>query len=70
VKEKYYLFLISSEGRPEGKRPMGRPRRRWEDNTKLDLREIRIDGTNWVQLSQDRLKWWAFVNTVMNHRVP
>jgi hypothetical protein len=56
-------------GRPEGKRPLGRPRRRWEDNIKLDLREIVIDGANWIQLAQDRVKWRAFVNTVMNLRV-
>jgi hypothetical protein len=57
-------------GRPEGKRPLGRPRRRWEDNIKLDLREIRIDETNWNQLAQDRAKWWDFVNTVMNLQFP
>jgi hypothetical protein len=56
--------------RPEGKRPLGRPRRRWEDNIKLDLREIWIDGANWIQLSQDSVQWRAFVNTVMNLRVP
>jgi hypothetical protein len=57
-------------GRPEEKRPLGRPRRRWEDNIKLDLREIGIDGTNWLQLAEDRVQWRAFVNTVMNLRVP
>jgi hypothetical protein len=57
-------------GRLEGKRPLGRPRCRWEDNIKLELREIGIDGTNWIQLAQDRGQWWAFVNTVMNLRVP
>jgi hypothetical protein len=57
-------------GRPEGKRPLGRPRCRWEDNIKLDLREIGIDGTNWIQLAQDRVQWRAFVNTVINLRVP
>jgi hypothetical protein len=57
-------------GRPEGKRPLGRPRRRWEDNIKMDLREIGIDGANWIQLAQDRVQWRAFVNMVMNHRVP
>jgi hypothetical protein len=56
--------------RPEGKRPLGRPRRRWEDNIQLDLREIGIDGANWTQLAQDRVQWRAFVNTVMNLRVP
>jgi hypothetical protein len=57
-------------GRPKGKRPMGRPRHRWEDNIKLDLREIGIDGVNWIQLAQDRVQWQAFVNTVMNFQVP
>jgi hypothetical protein len=55
--------------RPEGKRPLGRPRRRWEDNINLDLREIGIDGANWIQLAQDRVQWRACVNTVMNLRV-
>jgi hypothetical protein len=55
---------------PEGKRPLERPRRRWEDNIKMDLREIRIDGANWISMAQDRVWWWAFVNTVMNRRVP
>jgi hypothetical protein len=62
-----YKVLV---GKPEGKRPLGRPRRRWEDNIKLDLTEIGIDGSNWVQLSQDRVQWRTFVNTVMNRRVP
>jgi hypothetical protein len=57
-------------GRPEGKRPLGRPRRRWEDNIKMDLREIGIDGVNWIQLVQDRVQWRACVNTVMNLWVP
>jgi hypothetical protein len=62
-----YRVLV---GRPEGKRPLGRPKRRWENNIKLDFREIGIDGANWIQLAQDRVQWWAFVNTVMNLRVP
>jgi hypothetical protein len=57
-------------GRPEGRRPLGRPRRRWEDNIKMDLREIGIDGVNWIQLAHDRIQWRACVNTVMNLRVP
>jgi hypothetical protein len=56
--------------RPEGKRPVGRPRRRWEDKIKMDLREIGIDGANWIQLSQDRVQWRACVNTVINLWVP
>jgi hypothetical protein len=56
-------------GRPEGKRPLGRPRRRWEDNIKMDLRETGNDGTNWNQLAQNRVQLRAFVKTVMNLRV-
>jgi hypothetical protein len=62
-----YRVLV---GRPEGKRPLGRPRHRWEDNIKMDLRDTGIDGANWNQLAQDRIQWRAFVNTVMNLRVP
>jgi hypothetical protein len=57
-------------GRPEWKRPLGRPRRRWEDNIKMDLREIGIDGANWIELAQYRVQWRAYVNTMMNLRVP
>jgi hypothetical protein len=56
--------------RPAGKRPRGRPRRRWEDNIKMDLREIGIDEANWIRLAQDRILWRDFVNTVMNLWVP
>jgi hypothetical protein len=56
--------------RPEGKRLLGRPRRRWEDNIKLDLMEIRIDEANWIQLVQDSVCWRALVNLVINLRVP
>jgi hypothetical protein len=62
-----YRILV---GKSEGKRPQGRPRRRWEDNIKTDLREIGIDGTNWIQLAQDRVQWRVFVNTVMILRIP
>jgi hypothetical protein len=62
-----YRVLV---GRPEGKRPLGRPRRKWEDIIKLNLRDIGIDETNWIQLAQDRVRWQAFVNTMMNFRVP
>jgi hypothetical protein len=57
-------------GRSESKRPLGRPRRRWEDNNKTDARETGIDGANWIQLAQVKVRWWDFVNTVMNLRVP
>jgi hypothetical protein len=53
-------------GRPEGKRSLGRPRRTWEDNIKMDLMEIGIDGPNWIRLARDRVQWQTFVNTVMN----
>jgi hypothetical protein len=56
-------------GKLEWKRPMGRPRRRWEYNRKMDRREIGIDGANWTRLAQDRVQWHAFVSTVMNLRV-
>jgi hypothetical protein len=62
-----YRVLV---GRPERKRPLGRPKRRWEDNIKMDFREIEIDVVNWFRLSQDRVRWGAFVNTVMNLRIP
>ena len=54
-------------GKPEGKSPLGRPRRRWEDNIKMDLREVGGDG-DWLQLAQDRDRWRVLVNTVMNIR--
>jgi hypothetical protein len=57
-------------GKPEGKRPLGRPRRRWEDNIKMDLREIGWGGMDRIDLAQDRDQWRALVNTVMNLRVP
>jgi hypothetical protein len=60
-----YRVLV---GKPEGKRPLGRPRRMWEDNIKMNLREIGIDGSNWIPLAQDRVQWRACVNTVMNLR--
>jgi hypothetical protein len=62
-----YRILV---GKPEGKRPMGRPRRRWVDNIKIDLGEIGYDGVDWIDLAQDRDQWRALVNTVMNLRVP
>ena len=56
-------------GKPEGKRPLGRPRLRWEDNIKMDLREVGRRG-DWMELAQDRDRWRALVNTVMKLRVP
>jgi hypothetical protein len=62
-----YRVLV---GRPEGKRPLGSPRRRWEDNIKMDLREIGIEEANCIRLAQDRVWWLAFVNTVMKLWAP
>jgi hypothetical protein len=56
--------------KPEGKRPMGRPRRRWEDNIKMDHQEVGGGGMDWIKLAQDRNRWPALVNAVMNLRVP
>jgi hypothetical protein len=57
-------------GKPEGKRALGRPRRRWEDNIKMDVQEVGGDRGDWMELAQDRDRWWALVNTVNNLRVP
>jgi hypothetical protein len=62
-----YRVLV---GRPKGKRPQGKPRRKWECNIKMDLRDIGIDGANWIRLAQDWVQRRAFVNTIMNLRVP
>ena len=62
-----YRVLV---GEPEGKRPLGRPRRRWEDNIKMDLHEVRCGGMDWIGLAQDMGRWRALVNAVMNLRVP
>ena len=57
-------------GKPEGKRPLGKPRRRWEDNIKMDLQEVRCGSMEWIELAHDRDRWRALVNAVMNLRVP
>jgi hypothetical protein len=57
-------------GKPEGRRPLGRPRRRWEDNIKMDLRKVGWEGADWIDLAQDRDRWRALVYTVMNLWVP
>ena len=57
-------------GKPEGQRPLGRPRRRWEDNIKMDLQKVGCGGMDWIELAQDRNRWRALVNAVMNLRVP
>jgi hypothetical protein len=66
-KRNAYRILV---GKPRGKRPLGRPRRRWADNIKMDLREIGWDGVDWIDLAQDRDQWRALVNTAMNFQVP
>ena len=62
-----YRVLV---GKPEGKRPLGRPRRRWDDNIKMDLEEVGCGGMDWIELAQDRGRWRALVSAVMNLRVP
>jgi len=56
--------------KPEGKKPLGRPRRRWEDNIKMDLQEVWCGGMDWIELAQERDRWRALVNAVMKVRVP
>jgi len=65
--ERLYRVLV---GKLEGKRPLARPRRRWEDNIKMDLKEMGCGGMDWIGLAQDRDRWRALVNVVMNPRVP
>ena len=62
-----YRLLVM---KPEGKRPLGRPRRRWEDNIKMDLQEVGCGGMDWIELAHDRDSWRELVSTVMNIRVP
>jgi hypothetical protein len=64
---KVYKVLL---GKPEGKRPLGRPRRRWGDGVRMDFREIGLGGVDWIRLAQDRDRWRAVVSAVMNLRVP
>jgi hypothetical protein len=63
---KVYKVLV---GKPEGKRPLGRPKRRWEDGIRMDVREIGLGDVDWIRLSQDRDRWRAVVSAVMNLRV-
>jgi len=62
-----YRVLV---GKPERKRPLGKPRHRWKNNVKEDLQDVGYRGMNWIELAQDRDRWRALVNAVMNHRVP
>jgi hypothetical protein len=68
-----YIFLsinISLVGKPEGKRPLGRPRRRWVDNIRMDLGEVGWGDVHWIGLAKDKNRWRAVVNSVLNPRVP
>jgi len=56
--------------KPEGKRPLGRPRRKWEDNIKMYLKKVGCGSMDWIEIAQDRDRWWALVNAVINLRVP
>jgi len=62
-----YRVLV---GKPDGKRPLGSPSRRWEDNIKVDLQEVGCGGMDWIELAHDKDEWWALVNAVMNLRIP
>jgi hypothetical protein len=63
----WYRVLV---GKPEEKRPLGRPRHRWKDNIKAELQEVGCGGMDWIELAQDRDRWWELVNAVMNLCVP
>jgi hypothetical protein len=63
---KVYKVVV---GKPEGRRPSGRPRCRWEDGVRMDLKEIGLEGVDWIRLAQDIDRWWAVVSAVMNLRV-
>jgi hypothetical protein len=66
-KRNTYRLLV---GKPEGKRPLGKPRRKWVDNIKMDLGEIEWDGVDWIDIAQDGDQWRALVNTALNLQVP
>jgi hypothetical protein len=67
VRRGVYRVLV---GKPEGKTPLGRSRRRWEDHMKMDLQEVGCGGMHWIELAPDKDRWWALVNAVMNLRIP
>jgi hypothetical protein len=62
-----YRILV---GRPEGRRPLGRPRCRWEDDIKMDLQEVGWGDIDWIELAEDRDRWWTLLNVIMNLQVP
>jgi hypothetical protein len=66
-RRRVYRVLV---GKPEGKKPLGRPRCRWEDNIKKDIQVVGCEGMDWFELGQGRDRWWALLNAVMNFRVP
>jgi ribosome biogenesis protein Nip4 len=68
--EQFVQVFGRNKKTPEGKRQLGRPRRRWEDNIKMELQEIGCGDTDWIELAQDRDRWWALVNALMNLWVP
>ena len=67
LRYRVYRVLV---GKPDGRRPLGRPRGRWEDNIKMDLQEVGCGVVDWIELAQDRDRWRTLVNAVMNHLVP
>ena len=72
IRKLFFLNNLYRElvGKTEGQRPLGRPRHRWEDNIKMDFQEVGCGGMDWIKLAQDRDRWRALVNVVMNLRVP
>ena len=69
IGERWSIYRVLV-GKPEGKRPLGRPKLGWEDNIKMDLQEVECECMDWIELAEDRDRWWACVNAVMNLWVP
>jgi hypothetical protein len=70
IREEFFFLIVIIVKRQEGKRPLGRPRRRWIDNIKMDLLEVGLNVVDWIGLAQDRYSWRALVKSAMNLRVP